>query len=175
MRWLYIVASCWLLAVAGCASSGVVKNATPVLTSAPVSLDFVLVETSGSTTNLEAAEQLLKDKLVIGLRETRVFGSVTGNKADVGSGSGMKIQAQIKEVKTVSPNARAWFGGLAGHARVLVQVTVSDLNSGNQIQAFEIEAESGASAMAGTTDQTVQQAAQQIVAEIVRISRQTSQ
>ncbi len=136
MRWLYLFASCWLLAIAGCASSSVVKNATPVSTGAPVSLDFVLVETSSSLTNMESGERLLKDKLITGLRETQLFGTVTGNKEDVGSGNGIKIDARIKQIKMVSPNARVWFGALAGHARILVQVTVSDLSSGNQIQTF---------------------------------------
>ncbi len=175
MRWLYLFNSCWLLAIAGCASSGVIKNATPVSTSVPVSLDFVLVETSSSLTNMESGAQLLKDKLITGLRETQLFDNVIGKKEEIGSGNGMKIDARIMEIKMVSPSARVWFGALAGHARVLVSVIVSDLSSGKQIQTFEVEGESGASAMAGTTDQTVQQTAQQIVAEIVRISRQTSQ
>ncbi|MEJ0089891.1 MAG: hypothetical protein WDM80_09125 [Limisphaerales bacterium] len=85
---------------------------------------------------MESGERLLKDKLITGLRETQLFGTVTGNKEDVGSGNGIKIDARIKQIKMVSPNARVWFGALAGHARILVQVTVSDLSSGNQIQTF---------------------------------------
>ena len=66
MRWLYLFAGCWLLAVAGCASTDAVKNATPVATHLPVSVDFVLVETSSSLTNLVTEQQLLKSKLITG-------------------------------------------------------------------------------------------------------------
>jgi hypothetical protein len=153
----------------------VVKNASPVSTSTPVPLDFVLVETSTSLDNLETEKQLLNDMIITGLRETQVFGSVSGDKADAGSGGGIKVYADIKEIKKVSRSARVWVGALAGRARILVQVTVSDLNSGNQIQTFEVEGISGGSARAGTTDEAIQRAAQRVVAEMVKVSRQTSQ
>src|SRR5277367_2313942 len=139
-----------LLNIFGCASAGAVKKASPVSTSTPVSLDFVLVETSSSLGDLEAEKRLLSDMIITGLRETQVFGSVAGNKADINSGSGMKVYADIKEIKQVSDSARVWFGALAGRARIMVHVTVSDINSGNQIQAFEVEGISGESARAGT-------------------------
>ena len=112
--------------------------------------------------------------LITGLHETQIFGSVSGNIADANSVGGIKIQANIAEISMVSHDARVWFGGLAGRARILVQVKVSDLNSGHQIQAFEVEGLSGGSARAGTTDEAIQQAVQRIVAETVKISRQTS-
>ena len=165
-----------LLTFDGCASSGVVKNASPVSTSMPVSLDFVLVETSGSLDNLETDRRLLNDVIITGLRETQMFGSVSGNKADANSGGGIKVNVDIKKVSKVSNSARAWFGALAGRARILVQVTISDLNSGKQIETFETEGKSsGGSDLAGTTDEAFQQAARRVVAEVVKISRQTSQ
>jgi hypothetical protein len=66
-------------------------------------------------------------------------------------------------------------GGLAGQARIVVQVTVTDLNSGNLIETFEAEGKSGNSARAGTTDEAIQRAAEQMVAEIVEIRSRTSQ
>ncbi|MFZ0826997.1 MAG: hypothetical protein WAO02_06215 [Verrucomicrobiia bacterium] len=65
-------------------------------------------------------------------------------------------------------------GALAGQARILVRVTVSDLNSGNQIEVFEAEGRSGQSAFAGTTDEAIQMAAEQIVAQVVKLYTQTS-
>jgi hypothetical protein len=175
MRWLFLFAISWPLALAGCASSGVVKNASPVATMRPVSLDFILVGTSSALPDTQTDGRLLNDKLIAGLRDAQLFGTVTGNKEDVNAGSGMKVTADILEIKRVSPDARTWLGALAGQARVLVRVTVSDLNSGDQIQAFDVEGKSGASATAGTTDEAMQLVAQQVVAEIIRISRQTSQ
>jgi hypothetical protein len=53
-------------------------------------------------------------------------------------------------------------------------VTVSDLNSGNQIEAFEVEGKSGKSAYAGTTDEAIQLAAGQIVAKVFKLYAQSS-
>jgi hypothetical protein len=173
MRWVYL--SCCLLFLVGCASSAVVKEVGPISTSTPVSLDFVLVETSSSLNDVGTNAQLLNDNIITDLRETQIFGTVSGEQADVSSGSGIKIQADITELKPVSPEARTWFGGFAGHARISLKVTVSDLISGKRIQSFETEGESGASARAGTTDEAIQRAAQLVVIEMVRISCQTSQ
>jgi Domain of unknown function (DUF4410) len=163
-----------LLTLAGCASTGVVRNASPVSTSLPVSLDLVLVETTSSLKSPGTARRLLDEAIISGLRETHLFGMVGGNPADLNSGHGIKVRADIQEIKMVSRSARAWFGALAGKAQILVQVTVSDLKSGLPIEVFEAEGNSGQSARAGTTDQAVQRAADVIVAEMVKISRLTS-
>jgi hypothetical protein len=164
-----------LLALAGCASSGVIRNATPLAATKPVSLDFVLVETSTSLGDLENEKRLLNNLVITGLKEAGFFGSVSGNKADVNPGPGIKISAEIMEIQKVSDNARLWMGPLAGRARIVVQVTVTDLNSGNQIETFEAEGKSGKSAAAGTTDEAIERAAEQVVAEMVEISSRTSQ
>jgi hypothetical protein len=165
-----------LLALAGCASSsGMIRNASPISTNRPVPLDFVLVETSGSLADLENEKRLLKDSIITGLRETAFFGNVSGNRAETNMASGIKISADIKEIHRVSDDARLWMGGLAGQARIVVQVTVTDLNSGNQIMTFEVEGKSGESARAGTTAEAVQRAAEQVVAEILEIRSRTSQ
>ena len=164
-----------LLNLVGCASpSGVVKNDSPVLISKLVSLDFIFVESTSSLGDLETEKHLLGDLIVSGLKEKQWFTSVSGNKADVNSGGGIKVAADIKEINKVSDNARSWAGALAGQARILVQVTVSDLSSGNQIEVFEAEGKSGKSAFAGTTDEAIQLAAGQIVAEVVKLHTQTS-
>ena len=164
-----------LLNLVGCASpSGVVKNDNPVLISKLVSLDFIFVESTSSLGDLETEKHLLGDLIVSGLKEKQYFTSVSGNKADVNSGSGIKVAADIKEINKVSDNARSWAGALAGQARILVQVTVSDLSSGNQIEVFEAEGKSGKSAFAGTTDEAIQLAAGQIVAKVVKLHTQTS-
>ena len=177
MKW--VLKSAMLLLVfaglCGCASSGVVKNATPILTSRPVSLDFVFVETSSSLKDLETETHLLNESIISGLKQTEIFGSVSGNKADVSSGNGLMVKDEIKDIKKVSDEAQVWAGSLAGRASILIHVTVSDLKTGNQIDVFEAEGKSGKSSNAGTTNEAIQQAANQVVAEMVKISMQTSQ
>ena len=164
-----------LLNLVGCASpSGVVKNDSPVLTNKLVSMDFIFVEPTSSLVGLETEKHLLGDLIVSGLREKQWFDNVSGNKADGNSGSGIKVTADIKEINKVSDNARIWAGALAGQARIVVQVTVSDLSSGNQIEVFEAEGKSGKSAYAGTTDEAIQQAAGQIVAKVFKLYAQSS-
>jgi len=163
-----------LLALAGCASSGAIRQATPISTGVPVSVDFALIQTSTALTGLEAKTNLLNDLVISGLRGRGVFGDVDGNPAAAGSSGGIKVAIKILEIKTISNDERAWAGALAGRARILVQATVSDLSSGKQIEIFEVEGlSSGGSNLAGTTDEAVQQAAELVVAELVRISRQT--
>jgi hypothetical protein len=165
-----------ILVFTGCASSsGVVTHAGPISTSKPVSLDFVLVETSSSLGDLENEKRLLNDQIITGLRETGFFGSVSGNQADKNADGGIKISVEIKEIHKVSDNARLWYGALAGQARIVVRVAVTDLNSGRQIETFEVEGKSGKTAMAGTTDEAIQRAAEQVVAEMVEINSRTNQ
>jgi len=109
-----------------------------------------------------------------GLRQTQFYKSVSWNKEDINSGGGIKVTTNIKEIKKVSDNARLWAGALAGQAHILVRMTVSDLNSGNQIEVFEVEGKSGKSAFAGTTDEAIQLVADQIVAKVVKLYVQTS-
>ena len=165
-----------LLSLAGCASpSAAVKNASPLSLSRPIALDFILVETSSAIAGLEPEQRTLSDAIVSGLNDTGLFSNVSTNKADAGLGNGIKIKAEIKEIKQVSADARTWIGSWAGQARILAQVTVSDLPSGYQIETFQAEGKSGKSAWAGTTDEAVQLAAGRIVAEVVKINSQTAQ
>jgi hypothetical protein len=165
-----------LLNLTGCASSGgAVRNASPIPTSKPLSLDFIFVETSGSPGDVETERRLLNESIITGLGETGFFMNVSGNRADTNAGGGISIRAEIKEIHKVSDNARVWMGGLAGQARIVVQVTVTDMSSGNQIETFEAVGKSGKSARAGTTNEAIQQAAELVVAEIVEIRRLTTQ
>ena len=165
-----------LLFLAGCASSsGMVRNAGPIATNKPISFDFVLVEISSSLTDVADEKLLLNDSIITGLRETAFFGSVSGIRADTNSTSGIKVSADIMEIQKVSDNARVWMGGFAGQARMVVHVLVTDLDSGNQIETFEAEGKSGKSARAGTTNEAIQQAAEQVVAGIIEIRSRISQ
>jgi hypothetical protein len=163
-----------LLTLAGCASSGAIKQATPISTSVPVSVDFALVQTSTALTGLETESALLNDLVVSGLRGRKIFGDVDGNPAAAGSSGGIKVAIKILEIKTISHDERQWAGALAGRARILVHATVTDLSSGKPIETFQAEGlSSGGSNLAGTTDEAVQRAAEQVVAEVIAISRRT--
>jgi hypothetical protein len=163
-----------LVTLMGCASSGVIQHAGPVATSTPVSIDFALVETFSALGDLETEKHLLNALIVSDLRGHNVFEEVVGDPAAAGAGSGIKIKVDIKEIKKISHSERQWAGALAGRARIVVEATVSDLSSGKLIETFAAEGESsGGSNLAGTTDEAVQRAAEQVVAQVITISSQT--
>jgi hypothetical protein len=169
-----ILAGCALMMLAGCVSSGEIKNASPISSSVSITRDQALVETSSSVADPDGQAKLLNALIISGLQEAQKFGRVSGNKDAINPGGGIEINVEIKELFGVSDAARVLFGGLAGRADILVHVTVSDLKSGNQIEAFDAEGKSSAgTAMSGTTSQAVQRAADQVVAEIVKISQQS--
>ena len=86
----------------------------------------------------------------------------------------MKIEIKIIEIKKISRDERQWAGAMAGRARILIRATITDLSSGKLIEIFEVEGlSSGGSNLAGITDEAVQRAAEQVVAEVIRISRHT--
>jgi hypothetical protein len=162
------------LALAGCVSSGVIQRASPVAVSTPVSIDFALVEISSTIDDLETEKHLLNEFIVSDLRGHNVFGDVDGDPASAGASTGIKIKVVIKGIKKISRSEREWGGALAGRALIRLEATVSDLSSGKLIETFEVEGESsGGSNLAGTTDEAIQRAAEQVVAEVVKISSQT--
>jgi len=163
-----------LLAFAGCASSGAIRQVSPISARAPVSVDFALVETTTAIAGLEPETRLLNDLVISGLRGRQVLGEVDGIPAADGSPGGIKIAIKILEIKKISSDERQWAGALAGRAHILVEAKVTDLSSGKPVETFQAEGQSsGGSNLAGTTDEAVQRAAEQIVAEVVRISRFT--
>lgn len=163
-----------LLALVGCASSGGIQNAGPIVTDMPVSIDFALVETSSTIRDLDAEKHLLQESVASGLRARGIFDEVDIDPAAAGTGNGIKIEIVIKEIKKLSRNEREWAGAMAGRASIMVAATISDLSSGKLIETFEAKGESsGGSNLAGTTDEAIQRAAEQVVAQVVKISRQT--
>lgn len=164
-----------LLALAGCASSGFVQNASPITARKPFDLDLILVKTSSSLGGSEAEQAMLNDAIVSSLRDSHLFKKVSGNQAELGSGSGITINANIVAIKKISKDQRLWAGALAGRARIQIQVLVTDLNSGSQIETFEADAESsGGSALAGTTSEAIERAAVEVVGEVCKINSQTA-
>jgi hypothetical protein len=165
-----------LLVVSGCVSSpGSARVESRVMTAKPVSMDNILVAVSSSAGGLEAEKHLLGDSLISGLRQTGMFAAVSGDRAGLGDGDGIKLAVEVTAIKAVSDNAREWAGALAGRASIVLRVSVAGLKSGNPIEAFDVEGQSGKSAFAGTTDEAIQRAAQQVVAEMLRLNVQSGQ
>jgi hypothetical protein len=163
-----------LSALIGCVSSGGIQNAGPIAIHTPVSIDFARVETSSALGDLEPEKHSLNELVISGLRARDVFGDVEGNEPAASASGGMDIKIEIKEIKKISPEEREWAGALAGRARIVVGVTVSDLRSGKLVETFDAVGESsGGSNLAGTTDEAIQRAAEQVVAQVIKISRQT--
>jgi hypothetical protein len=163
-----------LSALIGCVSSGGIQHASPIAIHTPVSIDFARVETSSALGDLEAEKHLLNELVISGLRGRYVFGDVDGNMPAAGATNGMNIKIDIKKIKKISSGEREWAGALAGRARIVVGATVSDLSSGKLIETFEVVGESsGGSNLAGGTDEAIQRAAEQVVAQVIEISRQT--
>jgi len=162
--------------MAGCAApAGTVKKTSPLSISPSLSIDAILVETVSSSSGSDAERHRLADAILSGLNDTGLFKHVSTNRADVAGHNGVKVFADINEIKKVSDTARAWEGAWAGQTRILVQVTITDLTSGHPVETFSAEGQSGKSAWAGTTDEAIQEAAAQITAEVVKINAQTSQ
>ena len=164
--------------LAGCkTSSPAVKLPAPVKTGSLASVDFnfILVNATNSSPDLQAETSLLQDYILSGLRETGLFPTVEDVYTNGAASDGIKISASIKQITKVTKDSRDWFGGLAGKAQVVVPVTVSDLQTGKPIEVFEVVGETGASARAGTTPEAIQQAAAKIVAEIASLNSQAAQ
>ena len=167
----FIALLCLLLTMPGCLSlPSVARVSDRVMTGKPVSVDNLFVVISSSAGDLSAEKQLLGDSIISGLKQTEMFSLVTGNPADLGAGGGLKVSVEITAIQKVSDNAREWEGALAGRASIWLRVTVADLKSGRPIELFSAEGQSGKSAFAGTTDEAIQQAAQPVVAEMLRLN-----
>ena len=162
-----------LAALAGCASNPEIRPARPVITGKPASMDTILVTAASALGDLTTETNVLNDAIYSGLNESKMFLRVTQNDPATNSDDGIKIAAEIRQIKKVSDHAREWSGALAGRAWVLVRVTVSDLRSGNTIEVFEVMGQSGKSAFAGTTNEAILRAAEQVVAEILKLNAQT--
>jgi len=165
-----------VLNLAGCVSSGWIHNASPITATKPFDLDLILVKATSSLGDVAAEKQMLNDAIASGLRDTQLFHEVGENRADLGSGSGIMIEARITQIRKISKDKRLWAGALAGRARIWVAVTVSDLNTGKQVETFETGGESsGGSALAGTTGEAIDRAAEGVVAEVLKINSQTAE
>jgi len=178
MKLIFFIAMALFVAFdfAGCADSAALTSpARPALLRKAAALDCIVVSTASVLPQLQHEQAVFNDRVVSALRETSLFPNVEADRLTNGCGAGMIIHSEITAIKKVSDASRLWFGGLAGQARVVVQVTISDVDSGQLIETFEVEGRSGQSARAGTTDEAVQLAAEQVANEVLKINSLSAQ
>jgi hypothetical protein len=164
-----------LAGAVGCVSPSRSETSSLVFSGKPVATTTVYLVTSTSLAGLEVEKQQLTDALISGLNQSKMFENVTANRPSAGSGNGLKIMVAIENIKTVSAEARAWTGALAGRASIQIHTTVTDLKSDRQLAVFNVVGESGKSAFAGTTAEAIGQAAGQVVTEILKLNAQTEE
>jgi uncharacterized lipoprotein YmbA len=161
-----------IITVAGCASLSRSKTTQVINSGKPVSLAIIYVTTASAMASSDDVKQGLNDAVVSRLNESKMFATVTDQPPDASLGQGIKIVMEIKHLKKVSQEARDWTGVMAGRAAISIQTTITDLQSGRPIQSFEVEAESGRAAYAETTSEAINQAAEQIVSEVLKLNAQ---
>ena len=172
MKGVFILAL--VLCLAGCATTpDAVPFPKPVLVSPPASLDFILVTTGSALPETMAETQLLNDHIISSLRETGLFAKVSDHPADGNAPGGIKVAVQIRQIVPVTANSRDWLGALAGQARVVAQVTISDLASGKLIETFAVEGCTAKTAVGGTTDEAIQRAAARVASEVIKLNALT--
>lgn len=145
----------------------------PVIYGKPSSLEFILVTTTNTLPQVEKETSRFQDRLLSGLRMTALFNEVELANTNAAA-AGVKIQATIMQITKVTQSSRDWFGSFAGRARVVVRVAVADLMTGNPIEVFEVEGQTGATAWAGTTDEAIDRAADKAVEEIKRLNAESA-
>ena len=150
-------------------------NASLPAISPTLALNYIQVQTTSSLAGLTTEKNSLSDAIISGLNDTGLFQVVSPAAPTNGPVNGIRVSADITNIKKVSDNARTWTGTFAGQATVFVHVTITDLTSGRTVETFDAEGKSGKSAWAGTTDAAIHLAASRIIAAVVKINSQTSQ
>ncbi|MEI6077884.1 MAG: hypothetical protein WCS94_20050 [Verrucomicrobiota bacterium] len=166
----YILALFLGLNWTGCASSGKVVSASQASLSKPGPAVNLVVVTTSSIPKSGEQVNLIEALTISGLSDSHKFTHVASTANSKISNGDTKVLLEIASLNKVSDDSRAWFGALAGQARILVKVTISDLVDGHQIQYFEVEGKSSAGfGWAGTTDQAIQKLVDQVVASILKL------
>jgi hypothetical protein len=153
-----VVAVIFAAGLFGCASSSKVNNAmTPT-----VSLDnFKTLSISVQTKVEDSADEAksFKEILTSELKKKNKWEVLDGNTQ-----CQLELSAMITDLNKVGGASRIFLGALAGRASVDVDVMVKDAN-GKVISKFSVNGKSsGGTIFAGTTNQALEKAAEQIVA-----------
>lgn len=150
------------MVLGGCAASSSVKNdmKSTVPLSTFSSLE-VKVNADTPIADCDKEKEALRGMIIAKLQ--------TAGKWSIAKNGQAEIDATIVEIKRVSAAARVMLGAMAGQASTSVNVIVKEKTTGNIINKFSVEGKSsGGTVFAGGTDQSVEKAAEQITAELVK-------
>ena len=155
--------------LAGCASSGELKSTTAMTTHLGTYQTLLLEVSSGVPDSAQETTQL-ETLTVTQLRSKGVFQKViAGSAASGDTPTDIRLRAKITELTKVGSTSRIMLGALAGRGKVVVASELVDARSGQSLGSFIAEGQSsGGSAFAGTTEQAIERAAEQIVEFVVR-------
>ena len=168
----WLCGACLFLLIAGCASTGSIRNSGPTLGDRFAHYDSVVLETICELPNSESQRQLLHSLVASGLQQSGSYRRVTGVLPADDSASYLKVTERVAKLGKVTDVARVLVGALAGRADVVVDVDLTAGQTGAQSEHFQAIGKSSAGWVgAGTTDQALQRVAEQIVAEILKRER----
>ena len=152
-----------LVFLIGCASGG---TTTPLqAVSAPLSSAYntVLVEVTSTLPDSDADARALENEIITELRKDSRLTQVLSGTGSPTAAADLKLKADIVEMRKVSTGKRMMLGGLAGRGSVKVNAELLDGRNGTKLGAFTSEGKtSGGTVFAGTTEQALQRAAEQI-------------
>ena len=155
VRFILVCVTAGLLSA--CAASGSVQTLSaqaPAVDSAKAGA----VEVSTALQDKADSADALKKAIVAQLIGKKVFKSVTDIDA-----SDYLLKVNVVEVSEVSQGARIMFGALAGQAGITANVEVYDRREGKVLSTLVAKgSSSGGHVFAGTTQEAIDQAANQI-------------
>ena len=151
------------IALIGCASGGTTTAVQPLTASLGSSYKTVLVDVSTSVPDTNSDAQALENEIITELRKNTSFTKVISATGAPDAKVDLRLKAKIVDMKKVSAGKRVMLGGLAGRGRVKVDTDLVDGKSGKVLGSFTSEGKtSGGTAFAGTTEQALRRAAEEI-------------
>ncbi len=153
----YLPAVC--IALSACTSSGRIH-----VTSTPARLAVygtvrVQVSSEVDATRKEAIQ--LEATVAAIATEKLPFQQILTQRNAPGSSVDLRIEARIFRLEKVTVESRALNGVVAGRARVIADVMLIEEATGRVVARFTVE---GQSSSAGTTEQAIKRASEQVVA-----------
>jgi hypothetical protein len=174
MKWLARFVALALIIGGGpllgaCASTGALSPTTP-LTSRLSTYRTIVFEVSSQVPESAQETIQLESMTVARLREKGIFEKViAGSAASPDTPADLRLRTRITELNKVGSGARAVLGAFAGQGKIVVAGELIDVKAAQNIGAFTAEGKSsGGTVFAGTTEQAIERAVEQIVEFVVK-------
>lgn len=142
----------------GCASTGSINST--ISSEVPLSnFKTLSIDVQSKVKNTEDEVKTLKELLITELKKKNHWDILENH-----GHSQLTLLATITDISKVGTASRLLFGALAGRASVNVDVVIRDNNNNNVISQFSVTGKSsGGTIFAGTTNQALEKAVEQIV------------